>query len=309
MHPEADGNLVVRVGGRERDVGEMRHQRFAGRQDLVGLSRHVHREPDISTQLVGEDVERRLQYSCNCRYRAGFRAQEFDLRSERAEVAQHRHRALHEGEVVAVGGHRIHMTYGDYVCGDSREPYVVEESGGIIDELIVLVRLHEGVFLVGFEVLKRRIRRDINARDSVILQTDGLCQSRPYVDHVGDDGVPVEVGGALARGDKGLAEIVGHFLAGESGILGGEFRDERPYWNLVRLFVAHRRDVASEPLSVQSLRLRVRFHVFACLLGRHLFGIEFCLTIMPGARLAVKLTRPRGDANRLIDRRGQGSYT
>ena len=61
VHPEADGDLLARVGGAEAHRAQMGHERFARFEDLVGLRRHVHRQADIAAHFVGEDVEGSLE--------------------------------------------------------------------------------------------------------------------------------------------------------------------------------------------------------------------------------------------------------
>ena len=59
-----------------------------------------------------------------------------DLRAERVEVGQHGHGALHQGEVVAVGGRLADLAD---LGGDARQPDVVEEAGRVIDQRVVFV--------------------------------------------------------------------------------------------------------------------------------------------------------------------------
>ena len=100
------GTCFAGIGGGQAHMDEMRHERFAGLEHLVRLGGHVHREADVAAQLVADDVERRFENAGDGGNRAAFVAQALDLRAERVEINHHRHRALHEREVVAIGGRR-----------------------------------------------------------------------------------------------------------------------------------------------------------------------------------------------------------
>ena len=140
----------------------------------------------------------------------------------------------------------------------ARQPDVVEEAGRVVDQRVVLVGPHEGLLRRRLAVLEARVGGHVDARDAVVLQADRLGQPGPDVDHVGDDGVPVEIGGALPGGGKGLFVVVRHLLAGVAGVLAGELGDERPDRNHVRLLVPHGRRVAAHPGGVTLLHVQRR---------------------------------------------------
>ena len=135
-----------------------------------------------------------------------------------------------------VGGR---LAGGRNVPRHARQPDIVEEGGGVVDQRVVLVRLHEGLVLRRFQILESRVGRHVESRHAVVAQPDGLGESGPDVDHVGDHGVPVEVGRAAADRLEGLAVVVGHLLVGEARVLAGELGDEGADRDAVRLLVAH----------------------------------------------------------------------
>ena len=137
--------------------------------------------------------------------------------------------------------------------GNPRQPDVQQEAGRVLDQLVVLVGPHEGLLLGRLAVLKARVGGNVDAGDAVVLQADRLRQAGPHVDHVRHHGVPIEIGGALARGGERLVVVVGQLLAGVAGVDPGELGHERPDGNHVGLAVAHRRDVAVQPALVAGL--------------------------------------------------------
>ena len=97
--------------------------------------------------------------------------------------------------------------------------------------------------------------RDADAGNAVIAQPDRLRQPRPHIDHVRHDGFPAEILGGLDGRLEGLVVVVGDFLAGVAGVLGGELGDEGPDRDHVRLLVAHGGDVAVEAFLVELFRV------------------------------------------------------
>ncbi len=209
-----------------------------------------------------------LKMPADRRNRARLAPQPCHLAGKGHEVQHHRHPALDERQIVRFGDRFPDLP--DRL-GHAWQPDVVEEPGGVRDQLVVLVGPHERVVFRRFQVLKAHIGRHIDPRDPVVGQVNALCQAGPHVDHVGHDGVPIEVRGAPAGGLEGLGEVMRQCLAGVSRVSAGKLRHKRANRNHVRLFVAHRRDVATEPLLVQ------RFHVRRP--GRRLFccGHQFFL--------------------------------
>ncbi len=179
------------------------------------------------------------------------------MRPEGVKVGEHGHRAFDKGKVVAI---RTAFPRPANFRGNPRQPDVVKKSGGIFYERVVLVLLHEGIVLGWLHVVEAGGVRDANAGNAVVSQADGLGQSGPDIDHVGNDGVPVEGAGALQGGVKGLAVIMGHLLAGEAGEFGGKLSDERADRDAVRLFVAHGGDIASEAFLIKLFGIHARFN-------------------------------------------------
>src|SRR6185436_501814 len=58
MHPKTDGHTAIGISCRQSYMAEVRHERLASGQYLLGLLVHVHREPDVSTQFVRQNIER-----------------------------------------------------------------------------------------------------------------------------------------------------------------------------------------------------------------------------------------------------------
>lgn len=63
VHPNGDRDFFLRVGAGECDMGEVRGQRLAGLEDFLRPLSQIFQQPKIPSQLIGEDVHRRLQDS------------------------------------------------------------------------------------------------------------------------------------------------------------------------------------------------------------------------------------------------------
>ena len=252
MHPDGNGNLLGGIRACQRKIPKVRHHRLARRQHLVRDLHQVERQPEVSAQLVGQHIERRLQHAANGGRRAAFGAHPLHLRSECLEVRQCRHRALHQREVVAVR-HGLPLRAG--VARNARQPGLVQKTRGVGNQFVVLLALHERALLIGLPILERDVRADVDARHTVISKARGLRESGPHVDHVGHRGVPREI---LATADHGLESfpvVVCDFLAGEAGILRGDLGRQRPNRYAVGLPVPHGRDVAVQPPIVEFIEM------------------------------------------------------
>ena len=248
MHPETDRHLAGRVGRAQPDVHQVRHERLAGREDFSRLGRHVHRQSDVAAQLVGDNVEGRLEDSGNRGNRAALVAQALDLRTEGVEVGQHRHAALHQREVVAVG--RRLADARDF-SRDAREPDIVEESGRIVDQDIVLILTHEGAVLRRLDVVEAGRVRNADAGNAIVPEPRRLREAGPDIDHVRHHRIPIEVLRTLDGRLEGAVVVMRDLLAGHAGVSGGELRHKRADRDPVGLLVAQRGKVAAEPFAIE----------------------------------------------------------
>ena len=133
-------------------------------------------QPQVAAQLVGDDIHWRLEDTGDGRDRARFRTQAGVLRAEGAKVLHHRHAALEERQVVLPRDRLARLAQ---FRGNPRQPDVQQKTGRVLDQLIVLVRPHEGLLLGRLAVLKTRRGRDIDAGNAIILQADRLRQPGP----------------------------------------------------------------------------------------------------------------------------------
>ena len=163
------------------------------------------------------------------------------MSGEITEVLQQRQTAFKEREVVAICRG---LADGGHVGRDAWQPDVEQEGCWVVDEGVVFVVPHEGVLLSRLKVLKADVRGDVDAGHAVVSEPDGLREPGPDVDHVADDGVPVEVGGAFPRRGERCFVIVRDLLAGVAGIPGGELGDERADGHAIGLAVSQSGDVA-----------------------------------------------------------------
>ena len=189
---------------------QVRHQRFAGRQHLVRPRHQIVDQTQVAAQLVGQDVHRRLEDAGDGRDRARLAPQPVDLPGNDMKYCIMAMPPLRNDRLCSsvIGS----PTRPDRF-GDTRQPDVVQKAGRVLDQLIVLVRLHERVVLGRLEVLEAHVGRHVDTGHAVVPQADALGQAGPDVDHVGHDGIPVEVGGTLAGRVKRLRVVVRQFLA------------------------------------------------------------------------------------------------
>jgi len=265
VHPESDGDLLVGIDGGFCDVVEVGHEGFGGGEYFFRLFVEVRNESEVTAEFVGEDVERGFEDSGDGGDGSRLAAEFFDLGTEGGEVLHHGHAAFEEGEIVSQCGG---LSGGDDLGGDAREPDLEEKSRWIRDERIVFIGEHEGVVFGRFAVLEGGIFGDVEAGDAVVFAADGVSETGPDINHVCDDGVPVEVRGAFACGVKGEAVIVSDLLAGVAGVFGGEFRDEGADGDAVGVFVSQGGGVSFQPVLIEGFlrcdRLRFeRFHAFS----------------------------------------------
>ena len=101
------------------------------------------------------------------------------------------------------------------------------------------------------ELLKSCVSGNLYTWHSVVFQSYGLGQAGPYIDHIADNGVPVEIRCTLADRGKGIFVIVRYVLAGKSGIFSSKFRYERPNRYLVGLTIPHCRHISLQAFGVQ----------------------------------------------------------
>ena len=179
------------------------------------------------------------------------------LRAEGGEILHHRHPALEEGEMVGRGRR---LARGAHGSGHAGQPDVQEEARRVLDQGVILLRLHVGVVLRRLAVLEAGVGGDVDAGNAVVLQPDRLRQPGPDVNHVRDDGVPIELGRALPRGGEGQFVVVGHFLAGVAGVLGRELGHERPDRHHVRLAIVQGREIAAQTGLIEALFVGRRWH-------------------------------------------------
>ena len=229
---------------------QVRHEGLAGGHHLVAALEQVVDQPQIAAELVGDDVHGGLEDSGDGRHRAALAPQQGVLRAEGAEILHHRHAALEEGKMVGRGRRLARGTDPGRHAG---QPDVQQKARRVLDQGVVLVGLHVGVVLRRLAVLEARVGRDVDARNAVVFQPDRLRHAGPAVDHVRDDGIPIELGGALAGRGEGQFVVVGHLLAGIAGVLGRELGHEGPDRHHVRLAIPHRRDIAAETGLIEAL--------------------------------------------------------
>ena len=248
MHPEADGHLFRRVRSRQTHVAQVRHERFAGLEDFIGLGVHIHHQPHIAAEFVGEDVKGCLEDPRDGGGRATFGSEPGDLRAESVKVREHGHGTFDEREVITVGGRLA--DFAD-LRGSAGKPHVVKEGSWVIDEGVVFVGVHEGVVFGGLDVIETGGVWNAEARNAVVAQPDRLRETGPDIDHIRHYGLPAKVLSGLDSSLEGLLVIVGDLLTGVTRVLGSELGYKRPKRDHVRLLVAHGGDVAVEAFLVE----------------------------------------------------------
>ena len=102
---------------------------------------------------------------------------------------------------------------------------------------------------------------DAYAGDTVVAQSGSLGETCPHIDHIWNNGVPVEILRALHGSLEGLVVIMRHILAGVPGVFSRELRNKRTNRNHIRLLVPHRRNVALHPFGVQLFHILVLSYV------------------------------------------------
>jgi hypothetical protein len=229
-------------------MGQVRHQRAAGRFHFVRDFLEIEGKPQVAAELVGEHVERRLEHPADGRNRAGFLLHAADLRAECGKVIGHRPGGFHEGEVAA---HRCSFIF----RGNPRKPFCPQEGDGVFDEFVVFLALHPCILRVGLPVLEAGVLVDVDARDGVIAKPGRLREPGPHVNHVGHGGVPVVVAAAADDGFKRQAVVVRHLLRRHAAVGGGELGGEGADRDAVGLAVPHRGDIAVQPLRVDFLEI------------------------------------------------------
>src|SRR5690348_8413140 len=80
VHPETDGYLAGGIRRGESHVAQMWHEGFTRFEHLLRLGVHVEGQAHIATQLVRQDIERRLKDAGNGRDRAALGPQTGYLR-------------------------------------------------------------------------------------------------------------------------------------------------------------------------------------------------------------------------------------
>ena len=101
VHPQPDRHVLVRIGAHQGDLQQVRRQGLAGGQHFLRLPEQVHAQALVAPQLVGQDVERRLENSGDRPHRSRLASQGRRVRPEGVEVGHHRHAALQKRHVAA----------------------------------------------------------------------------------------------------------------------------------------------------------------------------------------------------------------
>ena len=247
MHPESDGDVPVGVGRGQSKMCEVRHEGLTGRQDLVASLLQVIDKSQISAQLVGDEVHGRTQHPGDSGNSAALRTQSPLLFSPGLEELHHRHGPFDQREIVL---ERHGTVDGAQWNGNARQPDVVEVAGGVVDERVVFIRLHPRLVRWWFPVLMPHVGRQVNAGRHVVLQPHGLRHAGPCGQHVGDDGVPIEIGSAFPSCGKSVLVIVCQLLARVPRIRAREFRDERAERYAVRHLIPHGGRVPVKTLAI-----------------------------------------------------------